>query len=173
MARERLSTLLVAVLAGTACAGGPRASEPDRHVAVYAAVIRHMTAEKGQASGYPVIYVLDRLDPAAGNPASGGEPTTPIPEEVQAGIRQGLTDVGNIEFISDADSVKAPEGQGGRVKGGGILLTLGPIRGEGERVQVPANGYLGNLAAWSQTWVVERRDGAWSVTGTTGPIAVS
>jgi hypothetical protein len=174
MGSKHTFALLVSLLVGASC-GGPGGSDPggDRDVAIYAAVIRHMTSEQGQASGYPVIYVLDRVHPAAADPDSTAEPSTPILDEVQAALREALADVGEIEFVSDADSVTGPEGQGSRVMGGGILITLGPIRGEGERVEVPANSYLANLAASWQTWVVEARNGSWSVTGTTGPVAVS
>jgi hypothetical protein len=174
MAWKAASILLVAILAGTSCTegGGPQPGR-DRDVAVYAAVIRHMTTEQGQASGYPVIYVLDGVDPGAADPDAGDGPLRPIPEETQAAITEALADVGRIEFVADRASVIGPQSQGARVEGGGILITLGPIRGGGDRVRVPASSYLANLAASWQTWVVDWRGEAWTVTGTTGPIAVS
>jgi hypothetical protein len=47
------------------------------------------------------------------------------------------------------------------------------IEGEGNRVEVSASIYLGNLGASWQTWVLERTGTGWEVTGTTGPVSIS
>ena len=162
----RASTLSLVLVTTAACSAGP-----DR-VAVYAEVVRHMTTEQGQPSGFRVIFVLDRTvgnradpdDPAAGEPLPAGERRV---------LAAAVRDVAPVQFVSTRSEVVGPQGEGARVEGGGIFLTLGPISGEGDRVLVPASSYLGNLAASWQTWVVERVDDRWRVTGTEGPVAVS
>jgi hypothetical protein len=175
MAWYRAATLTIALVAGVSCSGlgaGDDLGTADR-LDVYAAVIAHMTAEEGQPSGYPVIYVADRIDPSAADPEADHRPSTPISEEMQAALVDALADVGTVDFISQPNEVIGPQAQGGRVEGGGILITLGPIRPQDDRLEVPASSYLANLAATWQTWVVERRGGSWTVTGTTGPVAIS
>jgi hypothetical protein len=152
--------------------GGSAGPEEDRDIAIYAAVVRHMTSEEGQASGFRVIYVLDRLMENADDPDDPG-PGTPLSPEDQDALREALAEVAPIEFVSSREEVIGPEAEGARVQNGGILLTLGPIRGEGDRALVPASSYLGNLAGTWQTWVVERGADGWRVTGTEGPVAVS
>jgi hypothetical protein len=160
---------LVLALA-TACTGG--GSSEERDAAVYAAVIRHMTAERGQPSGFPVIYVADRIDPGAADPEAEAA-GAPFPQDVKEGILELVQGLGRVEFVADPDSVIGPEEDGSRVQSGGILLTVGPIRGTGDRVEVQASSYLANLAGSWQTWVVALQGDVWRVSGTTGPVATA
>ena len=165
----------LALLASAGCTeGAERHSDPtDRVVAIYSAVIEHMVTEEGQSSGFPVVYVLDHTAERAAEPQGVAGEIRDIPAEIRARIQASLADVARVEFIADRESVIGPPEEGSRVQNGGILLALGPIRGEGGRVEVPASSYLGNLAGSWQTWVVELTPKGWQVTGTTGPIAVS
>lgn len=163
-------SLLVAV----ACTDeGPTTDPTERAVAIYAAVVEHMVTEEGQPSGFPVVYILDHSVERAADPDGGGGMVRDFPAETRAGIEDSLEEVAPVEFIPDRDAVIGPPEQGSAVEGGGILLTLGPITGEGDRVEVPASSYLGNLAATWQTWIVELEASGWQVTGTTGAVAVS
>jgi hypothetical protein len=164
-----LVTLALILALLTACSSG---SEEDRTAAVYAAVIRHMSAEAGQPSGFPVIYVADRIDPGASDPEAE-EAGTPFPPAVKEDILGLLEGLGRVEFVADPESVIGPEEEGSRVESGGILLTLGPISGTGDRVEVPASSYLANLAGSFQTWVVALQGEVWRVSGTTGPVATA
>ena len=165
---------LTLALLGSGCTQPAQFTDPsDRVVAIYSAVIEHMVTEEGQASGFPVVYVLDHTAERASEPQGVAGEIRDIPAEIRAGIEKALADVAAVEFIADRESVIGPFEEGGRVQNGGILLTLGPIRGEGERVEVPASSYIGNLAGSWQTWVVELRAEGWQVTGTSGPVAVS
>ncbi len=157
-------TLTLAVLA--ACSGGP-----DR-VAVYAEVVRHMTTEEGQSSGFPVIYVLERVVGNRTDPddRSAGQP---LPSADRRALVAALRAVAPVEFVATRSEVVGPQEGGARVRDGGIFLTLGPISGDDDRATVPASGYIANLAGSWQTWVVERVGERWRVTGTEGPVAVS
>lgn len=170
-----LAAAALAISMAASCGGQPTSGESaeDREVAIYATVIRHMTSEPGQASGFPVIYVLDRLVGTSENPTDTEGQGTLIPEQQQAALAEAVAETGPLEFVTDRQSVIGPQDQGGMVQEGGILLTLGPIEGEGERVEVPASSYLANLAGTWQTWVVQRYPNGWRVIGTAGPVAVS
>jgi hypothetical protein len=174
MSVKRAAILSLALLWAGACTGASsgQGADEDREVAIYTAVIGHMTSEKGQASGFRVIYVLDRVMENADDPDDPGT-GRPLPEKDQAALRDALAEVAPVEFVSSREQVTGPESEGSRVEDEGIFLTLGPIGGEGDRALVPASSYLGNLAGTWQTWVVERRDEGWTVTGTEGPVAIS
>lgn len=144
----------------------------EREAFVYAAVIRHMTAEEGQ-SGFQVIFVLDHAVEGAGTPDDEPGARTPVSQEVQIRIQEELALLPPIRFIRDRDEVIGTPEDESQVKDGGILLTLGPVPAGDDRVEVEASSYLAGKAATWQTWVLERRGLRWEVTGTTGPVAVS
>lgn len=153
---------------------GPSDLTPaEREAFVYAAVIKHMTAEDGQSSGFEVIYVLDHSVRGAGDPDGGAGARTPIPQEVQIRIQEELALQPPIRFIGDPEEVIGPEEDGSEVENGGILITLGPVPSDEDRVEVEASSYIANLAATWQTWVLERHGLRWEVTGTAGPVAIS
>jgi hypothetical protein len=60
-----------------------------------------------------------------------------------------------------------------RVRDQGILITLGPADGAGDRVQVGVYGFVACLGANSLTYLVERTGGGWVVGGIAarGPVA--
>lgn len=173
MTRLAAVTLILLVVSGCGGEAGPAGSAEDREVAIYATVIRHMTSEPGQASGFPVVYVLDQVVGNAADPDGPAEEGAAIPEERRAALRRAVADTAPLEFVPDRRSVTGPMAEGAMVQKGGIFLTLGPIRGDGERVEVEASSYLGNLAGSWQTWVVQRYPNGWRVIGTSGPVAVS
>jgi hypothetical protein len=82
-----------------------------------------------------------------------------------------LADLPNVRFVKNADAVTRRIFKG-RIEGAG-LIEVGPIEGSGDRVEVPGQAYCGGLCGHWMTLVVERRAGGWSVTGTTGPVAIS
>lgn len=162
--------LVLGLLAAAAC-DGVEVTNDDR-VAVYAEVIRHMTTEQGQPSGFPIIYVLDRLVENDQDPDDQGVGRA-IASADQRALAEAVEDVAPLEFVPSRSEVVGPMEDGGRVQNDGIFLTLGPISGGDDRVLAPATTYLGNLAATWQTWVVERVGDRWRVTGTEGPVAIS
>jgi hypothetical protein len=153
---------------------GPTDLTPaEREAFVYAAVVKHMTAEEGQSSGFDVIYVLDHSVEGAADPDGAEGVRTPISPEVQIRVQEELALLPPIRFIADPDEVIGPEEDGSRVQNGGILIRLGPVPSGQDRVEVEASSYIANLAATWQTWVLERRGLRWEVTGTSGPVAIS
>jgi hypothetical protein len=147
--------------------------------AIFTAVLRRYLTTPGENSfpgrAFPVVYVLDRTDAAA---ADHIEPAGPSGGRVisagdQRRIVDALSDVSNVRFIVDrsdvVDRVRGCE----QVRNGGILIQLGPPDGGSDRVEVAVFGFVACLGATWVTYVVVRDGSAWTVTGTTGPVAVA
>jgi hypothetical protein len=60
-----------------------------------------------------------------------------------------------------------------RVRDDGIPITLGPVDGTGDRVQVGVNGFMSCLGGNSLTYEVQQTSSGWRVSGVTalGPVA--
>ncbi|WP_157748219.1 hypothetical protein [Micromonospora echinaurantiaca] len=79
-----------------------------------------------------------------------------------------------MTFIDDGEAVIETRDGCPKVKDGGILITLGTVNGDDQKVQVPITGFVACLGATWLTYVVQNRPGTgWRVTGTTGPSADS
>jgi hypothetical protein len=79
--------------------------------------------------------------------------------------------VGPLTFVASRDAV-IEDHPCAHVRDGGILVTLRPVDGSGDTVQVGVNGFVACLGA-TLTYLVERTGRAWAVSGTTahGPVA--
>jgi hypothetical protein len=149
-------------------------------MAIYAAVLRqYLTTSDhsfGEGHRFPVAYVLDRLDPNAGQPIApppGAEPLAALTATEQAQILAALADVGKIEFIADRHEVVVSVDSCDRVKNDGVMVLLAPPVGKDKRVEVGIHGFVACLGATWFTYVVEQGTGGWAVTGKTGPMAVA
>jgi hypothetical protein len=141
-------------------------------VAIYAAVIRRVYLRDDTFGGTlqaPVIYLVARTDDRAGDPTVEQAPSVALPEPLQAAISADLAALpARLEWVSSADEV-ARDGKTGAVAGGGAIITLGNIHSQADgSAQVSASIYVANLAAGGQTYILERVDGTWTVTGNTG-----
>jgi hypothetical protein len=120
------------------------------------------------------IFVLDGVISNAADPMKLNNPEQPFGHNLKGGIRflAGLADLPPIDFVADRESVVVGRPPG-RARGGGAIVSLGPIEGAGSRVEVGVNTWSNSLAATWLTYVIEEKDGHWKVTGTTGPMAIS
>jgi hypothetical protein len=183
-----------AIIAVTGCTARTNADQPspppthrtdptplDRQGPIYAAVLRqYLTSGGGQDGGdagfggqrFPRIFVLDHAvagaDPS-GQGASGG---APIPAPVRRAITRSLADVGPLSFVPSGEAVIVRRSCG-QVRDRGILITLGPLDGVGDQVQVAIYGHVSCIAANSLAYRVERTSGGWRVAGVVwrGPVA--
>jgi hypothetical protein len=147
----------------------------DRQAQIYAAVLRrYLTsgdATVGAGYRFPQVFVLDHTVAGAG--ASGRVPGGgPIPADVQRAITHALTEVGPLTFVTSAEEVIVAQGCA-HVRDDGILVTLGPLNGLGDQVQVGVNGFMACLGANSLTYSVQQTSSGWRVGGITamGPVA--
>jgi ABC-2 type transport system permease protein len=154
---------------------------PDT-AAIYAAVVRELytvdhTYNIDEPPNFPVVYLIVTTDDATGDPnAPQGQPEL-IPEEVQKEVSELLSGVGAInsgnwlpaEFIWVENGTDVPYTATSSVEGGGALITLGNIYSQPDgSVLVSASLYLGELAATGKTYILNRFEAGWRVTGYTG-----
>jgi hypothetical protein len=182
--------LVVAALALAGCGGstekgpateaGSPAAEPDDRTAVYAAVVRQLVTKdntfEDEESPFGRVFIDVHVD-ATGDPYDPGAQKPMgmrLSAEEQAAILRELADLPRVEFVEHPDSVVVDEGACAQaIEGNGALITLGPISGDAERVTVPNDMFLGCQGGVWLTYVLERAEGGWRVTGTEGPIVIS
>ena len=147
----------------------------DRQALIYTAVPRHYLTSGDAGYGdtrFPHIFALDHAVAGAGAPGHKAPGGGPIPRGVQRAITHALTDVGPLTFVASRDAV-IEDHPCAHIRGDGILVTLGPVDGSGDRVQVGINGFRACLGANSLTYLVERTGRGWAVSDITthGPVA--
>jgi hypothetical protein len=158
---------------GPASGGGePAPEEPDAtRVEIYSSAFRALAETEGW---FDPVLLDERICPDAGDVGGTGEPapcTGAFTDAEQAAILSELADVANARFVADAKQVEDRIFEG-ELQGAG-LLTVGEIDGDEDRVEVGGRSYCGGLCAHWMTLVLERGPDGWSVTGTTGPVAIS
>ena len=147
----------------------PTAPDPTR-VEIYTAAFRALAETE---SWFDPVLLDERICPDIadiGAPRQGpcAERFT---ESEQAAILAGLDDAPGIRFVDHAARIQHRIFSGG-LRGAGFL-TVGAIDGDDERVTVAGRSYCGGLCAHWMTLVVRNGPGGWTVTGTTGPVAIS
>jgi hypothetical protein len=144
----------------------------DRQGPIYAAVLRqYLTSGGGHDGGdagfggfrFPRIFVVDQTA-AGANTLCRGASGGPIPRAVRRAITRSLADVGPLSFVPSGEAVIVP-GSCSEVRDRGILITLGPVDGVGDQVQVSVYGHVSCVAANSLTYRVERASSGWKVAG--------
>jgi hypothetical protein len=109
------------------------------------------------------------LGGSGGRGAAGG---APISLAVRRSITHALADVGPLTFVLSPDAV-VDRNRCSQVRDRGILITLGPVDGVGEQVQVGVYGFVSCVAASSLIYRVEQTSGGWRVAGIAarGPVS--
>jgi hypothetical protein len=183
--RRFLLVAVVLTLAGCAPAtarpapGGPVAATVAAHSGdadLLTAVLRRYLTTPGENSfpgPFPAVYVLDHTVPSAADPtgATGGE--APIAPADQRYIVAALRDVAPVTFVADRADVVVERDGCAQVRGGGILITVGPPDGDARAATVGVFGFVACLGATWLTYVARHDPAGWTVTGTTGPYAIS
>jgi hypothetical protein len=115
-----------------------------------------------------VIYVMDgAIENAEHPPPEWHEPEMPFNDALKEEVGEGLSDLAPVEFIAKRESVvdgnesRSP----GDVRNGGVLISLGPIRGESKSVKVGCNSWVSGKGALWLAYVLEPRGDVWKVTG--------
>ena len=181
--RTLIAVGFIAVIAITGCSAHTNADQPsptpnplDQQAPIYAAVLRQYLTSGDAAIAadyrFPQNFVIDHAVAGAGAPGPGTSEDGPIPPAARRAITHALTDVGPLTFVASSDEVIVAHGCA-HVRDHGILITLGPVEGTGERVQVGINGFMACLGGNSLTYEVQQTSSGWRVNGITayGPVA--
>jgi hypothetical protein len=148
----------------------------DRQALIYAAVLRQYLTSGDAAIAadyrFPHIFLIDHAVADAGASGPGTTGDEPIPPAARRAITCALTDVGPLTFVASGDEVMEPHSCA-NVRGDGILITLGPLEGAGDRVQVDVNGHMSCLGGNSLTYEIRQTSSGWRVSGITALGAVS
>ena len=186
--RTLITVVFIAVIAITGCSAHTNADQPspmpnplDQQAPIYAAVLRqYLTSGGGHHGGdagyggvrFPRIFVIDHAVAGAGASGPGTSEDGPIPPAARRAITRTLTDVGPLTFVASSDEAIEPHSCA-QVRDHGILITLGPVEGTGDRVQAGINGFMACLGGNSLTYEVQQTSSGWMVSGITavGPVA--
>lgn len=169
---RRLTLLLLfGLIILPACAKVPALSEQDE-VEIYTAVIDQLYTQDDTFGGTfqaPDVYILTQTDDSVGDPDIEQAESQTLSPTVQTEITHALAHLPtNIIWVDDETAVPLDPATGA-VTNNGVILTLGNIHNQrnGE-VLVSSSIYVASLAAGGQTYIVEKVDGDWQITGTTG-----
>lgn len=154
---------------------GSTGEAPIDETGILGAVIRQVyTVDDtfGGQGNFATVYLLAVDDTEMGAIPYASK-ARPLPAPVQQSILAALTDLPS-QFKWIASAGEAPRGENSVVQGNGAIVTIGKVRPQPDgTVHVAASIYAGMLAAGGQTYVLERQDGAWMITGTTGAAWIS
>jgi hypothetical protein len=174
---RRVLAVSALVLVATACAGRgsggagssgePTGLDPTR-VEIYTAAFRSLAETEGW---FDPVLLDDRVCPQVADQGGRGQCGERFTQAERAAILEGLADLPHVRFVEDAERIQDRIFSGG-LKGAG-LLTVGGIDGDDELVTVAGRSYCGGLCAHWMTFVIRNRPAGWTVTGTTGPVAIS
>lgn len=172
----------VRTVGGVAGPAGHRSAD-QRTAAIYSAVIRELLNKDSTFGSAPlsvkVVYVLDGPIKDAGDaelPTSSGTPHGRFSESLKTAIRARLSGLPTVKFVHSRRSAVVGEKGGaspGRVRAGGVLITLGPIRANEDTVRVGSSWWMNGLAGQWSTYVLGQQGAGWTVTGLSGPISIS
>ncbi len=146
---------------------------------IYTAVIRRLVTRDHTfgtgPSPFRHVYVINGPISKAGDPLGDhfGPAPRRFPAAVVKGLEKRLRSLPPLRFVSEANDLRTGKQGAGGVKRDGVILSLGHIERKKRDVQVSTGLWCGGTCGQWLTYVLSRRDGAWRITGTTGPYAIS
>jgi hypothetical protein len=137
-----------------------------RKIAIYEAVVRSLADDFPTGS---TVSIYDRVC-ANADAAGGAEDCSSVfSHDEQTALLRALSDWPSVEFVPRTEQLEKDIFSGN----GGMLIRLGPIAGDGDKVDVPASDYCGGLCGQGGVWVVKQGSDGWSVTGSVGGTWIS
>jgi hypothetical protein len=150
----------------------PSVLSEDDQAAIYAAVVRQLyTVDHtfgDNPPNWPVIYLLRDTDDTAGDPRATETNSSRLQESVREAIIAAMDDL-PVEFIWVDDRREVIDESIMAVKDNGALITLGnTYLQEDGTIQVAASIYFASTGAGGTTYIIDRVEGMWKITGDTG-----
>jgi hypothetical protein len=180
MITRRFLLALVLLLAVAGCVGDdgqPTQVATGDQAQIYAAAIRQIYSVDhsfGEAPGWPLVYVVSVTDDSVMVDAPTA-PSQTLSTELQEAITAELAEQPfELIWITSTDEAPIDPGNGQVAEGEGIIITLGNIHMQADgSAQLPFFMTCGGLCGIGKTYVLNQVDGAWQVTGSTGPAIMS
>lgn len=176
-----LVAVTVSVLGMASCGGSDKESglTVQDEVVVYAEVIRQLATVDDTYGGNlnpATIYVIKNTDDTVGNIGDYQEAHSKvIPDTSQSTITDLLSDLpAEIIWVDKLEDAEFEQTSYFEVKDGGAIITLGNIYVQADgSVQVAGSIYTASMAAGGTTYVLEKVDGSWEITGRVGGFWIS
>ena len=149
------------------CGRGSSVLAETDQAQIYASVIRQLRHDQG---GPSVGYIVGYTDDTAGT-ASGDSDSKVLPESLKEAVLTALAGTpGEYTWVSQFSEVP----HDAYFSGESCQIILGNIRLQKDgSVHMAASLFYGGTGGGGTTYVLESRNGVWTVTGTTGPVWIS
>ena len=162
----------------TAPAADPEAVDPriERDAEIYAAVIRQLIEKDHTYGGtdprFKAVDILDGAVKGAGTSINGWrrEPRHRFDEALKLALEERLSGLPPVTFVLRRTPIRYPIRDR---KNRRALVAVGPIVGDGLRVEVSAYLAINGYPTTWLTYVVRERANGWRVVGTTGPLVIT
>jgi hypothetical protein len=127
----------------------------------------------GEAIDIKYLYIVNITSDNAGDPTITKQPNQKISKEIMDGVQSKLTDLPSKVIWINGYSDVLKGNLAGSVKDGAIV-TLGNIRLEkAKKVFVSISFHVSGIAGAGWTYILEKVDNEWNITGNTGTHWVS
>ncbi|MCB9419043.1 MAG: hypothetical protein H6667_04530 [Ardenticatenaceae bacterium] len=162
--------LLILGLAACQTAASPLTD--SEKTAVYGTAIQQVITVDDTFGGTlnpPVVYIINQTDDSVGDPDTEQLPPEMLSPQMQNEITASLSNLeAKVVWVNGRADVTIDPGSGALVDEG-VLVTLGNIHPQEDgSLLLPTSIYIAGLAAGGQTYILERVNGQWEITGTTG-----
>ncbi len=177
---KRITWILAFVLVAAACGdseGGSAGSgvPADDTPAIMAAAVEQLIAVDNTFGEGPPPFsqylLLDAVDPAAGSGEAVDAAVRPLTASERSATEAVVSLFGPVQWIGDAEEYRT-EDLRPTVEGAVIIGVGEPVLDQGGAL-VPVSLWCGGSCGTWLTYRVELANGAWTVTGIEGPIAIS
>ena len=169
--RNLLLIFVVISVLATGCGPMPAQITEQDTIAIYEAVIRQVFLVDDTGGGMiekPTVYIVRATDDSMSDPSMEQTASVILSDTIQKAITNELADLPTkVVWVDSFDQVELNSDS--TVRGGGVIFTLGNIKVENsDKVLVSASIYFASLGSGGKTYIVEKIDGVWTVTGDTG-----
>ncbi len=178
MKKRHLVLVLVAL---SACTQSPPAQQPQTpeapltppeepidqpRIDIYEAAFRGLYETEGW---YDPVVIDERICADAAS-ISADRCRDAFTDEEQQAVVAALSDLPSVRFTDRARAIRKRIFKGYRSAG---LLSVGPIDGAGDRVEIAGSAYCGGLCGHWMTMVLESRGRSWRFTHTVGGVMIA
>ena len=156
--------------------GAADLSEADQ-AAVYTAIARQLFTKDNTFNGgtpnWKILFMVSATDDGAGDPATAQDPS----QVLSAGIQRAVAEQMIQEFKIKAVWVKSAKDPsitydaktGAVANNEGVIMRFGNLHPQKDgSLQVPASLYFNSLGGAGKTYILQKVDDQWTITGDTG-----